>query len=342
MDKKLALLAALCALAGVSLDALGGRLVTKTYPPGVYEGSRERRYQVYVPDNYRPGTPVPMVMVLHGCRQTEQNMINETRFRQLADRDTFIVVYPFITSFDGLRNTNCWGFFLNQHTHEGAGEPEDLYQIGLAVESEFSIDPNRRYITGLSSGAGMAVVMAVVQSEYFAAAGAAAGLPYSETSSSVGFVCSNPGSFRSVEAVVAAIRAEQRAADEGRTVPMMTVHSNNDCTVNRQGGVNIRDSWLRRYGASPAPYESTDCTTEGVSCAHLKFGAPGRSVVETVFYEGERGGFTGEGSHYWVGDNRGEFANPNGPSASELFWSFFQRHPFTDNAPPTITIAAAS
>ena len=38
-------------------------------------------------------------MVLHGCNQTEINMINETRFKDLAERDNFIVVYPFITSF---------------------------------------------------------------------------------------------------------------------------------------------------------------------------------------------------------------------------------------------------
>ena len=84
-----------------------------------------------------------------------------------------------------------------EHIHEGAGEVEDLYQMALEVEAAFKIDPNRRYVTGLSSGAGMAVDLAVAHSEYFAAAGSVEGLPYSETSSSVALLgCQSAGAFQ--------------------------------------------------------------------------------------------------------------------------------------------------
>ena len=330
---------ALCLLfTAASAEQLERRLLTaKGYP-----GSRDRQYQVFVPSSYNNQTAVPMVMVLHGCRQTEANMINETRFRDLAERDGFIVVYPFITSFDGLRNPNCWGFFLDQHIHEGAGEVEDLHQIALEVEAAYRIDPQRRYVAGLSSGAGMAVVLATAYSEYFAAAGSVAGLPYSETSSSVGFVCANPGTFKPVSAVVDAMRAEQRRAEEQRPVPIMAIHSSNDCTVNPLGSRNIRDSWLQRYGVSQTAVGTISCTAEGVACTHTRYGTVQRSVVETVFYEGQRGDFTGAGSHYWVGDNSGEFANPTGPSATDLLWAFFRAHPFADHPPPSISIGSAS
>jgi poly(hydroxyalkanoate) depolymerase family esterase len=325
-------------VAAASAGQLERRLLTaKDYP-----GSRDRQYQVFVPTSYDGRTPVPMIMVLHGCRQTEANMINETRFRDLAERDGFIVVYPFITSFDGLRNPNCWGFFLDQHVHQGAGEVEDLHQVALEVEAAFRIDRQRRYVTGLSSGAGMAVVLATAYSEYFAAAGSVAGLPYSETSSTVGFVCANPGIFKPVSAVIDAMRAEQRRPGEQRPVPIMAIHSNNDCTVNPLGSRNIRDSWLRRYGASQTAVGTASCTAEGVACTHTRYGTAQRSVVETVFYEGQRGDITGAGSHYWVGDNRGEFANPTGPSATDLLWTFFRGHPFAEHPPPTVAIGSAS
>jgi hypothetical protein len=112
---------------------------------------------------------------------------------------------------------------------------------------------------------------------------------------------------------------------------MMTIHSNNDCTVNEAASANIRDSWLRHYGGDSNAFASIDCTNEGVACTHRKYGSPRRSVVETVFYDGLRGDLTGKGTHYWVGDNAGAFANPNGPSASELFWDFFQRHTFSES-----------
>jgi poly(hydroxyalkanoate) depolymerase family esterase len=324
-------------LASAPLSASGGEFVHKTFSAKAYSGSRERRYQVFVPSAYNGRDAVPMVMVLHGCKQTEQNMINETRFKELAERENFIVVYPFITSYDETRGPNCWGFWFHQHIHEGAGEVEDLYGIGREVEATFKIDPERRYVTGLSSGAGMSVALAVARSEYFAAAGAAAGLPYSERSSSIGLVCANPGIFQSISAAVEAMRKEQKSAADRRVIPIMTIHSRNDCTVNPKASEIIRDSWLRRYGVSEAVTATSDCSQEGVACTQTKYGPAGQSVVETVVYNGARGGFLGNGSHYWVGDNAGEFANPNGPSAAQLFWEFFKRHSFSENQPPSAT-----
>jgi poly(hydroxyalkanoate) depolymerase family esterase len=337
----LACLALSFALLTAPADA--GQIEAKRFAAKSYAGSRDRDYKVFVPSSYSGQTAVPMVMVLHGCSQTEQNMIAETRFRELAERDGFIVVYPFITSFDGFRSPNCWGFFLDHHIHEGAGEAEDLHQIAREVEAAFKIDPNRRYVTGLSSGAGMAVALAVAQSEYFAAAGAVAGLPYSETASAVPRSCTSPGTFRQIPAVVAAMQAEQRRPEEQRQVPIMAIHSRNDCTVHALASENIRDSWIRRYGLSRTPAATLDCQNEGVACTHVKYGPPQRSVVETVLYDGERGsGISGAGSHYWVGDNPGQFANPRGPSASELLWSFFKGHPFAEREPPSVAIASAA
>jgi poly(hydroxyalkanoate) depolymerase family esterase len=328
----LASLAVSCALLG--MPATAGHIEQKRLTAKSYQGSRDRDYKVFVPSSYTGQSAVPMVIVLHGCSQTEQNMIDETRFQELAERDGFIVVYPFITSFDGPRSPNCWGFFIEHHIHQGAGEPEDLHQIAREVEAAFKIDPSRRYVAGLSSGAGMAVVLAVARSEYFAAAGSVAGLPYSETAAAVPRLCSFPGIFRPVEAVVAAMRAEQRRPEEQRPVPIMAIHSRNDCVVHALASENIRDSWLRRYGLSPTPSATLDCQHEGVACTQLKYGPPQRSVVETVIYDGERGsGPSGAGSHYWVGDKPGPFANPRGPSASELLWSFFKAHPFAGTEP---------
>src|SRR5262245_54798516 len=102
----------------LAAEASAGELQRRLFAAKSYPGSQDRRYQVFVPTLYTGRDAVPMVMVLHGCQETEENMIRETGFNGLAERDNFIVVYPFITSYDGLRNTNCWGFFLDQHIHE--------------------------------------------------------------------------------------------------------------------------------------------------------------------------------------------------------------------------------
>ena len=312
--------------------AWAGELVSATFAAKAYPGSRERRYRVFVPTAYDGRAPVAMVMVLHGCRQTEQDMVDQTHFKALAEREGFIVVYPFVTSYDGARSTNCWGFWFNSEIHEGAGEVEDLYQLAREVEGRYAIDPQRRYVTGLSSGGAMAVALAVARSEYFAAAGAAAGLPYGENSWSVGFSCLVPGFFKSVSADVAAMRHEQKASLDQRVIPIMTVPSSTDCTVNALAAERIRDAWLERYGVDATPFETDDCSAEDVHCTRQRYGSGSRSIVENVVYDGASGGLLGSGAHYWVGDGAGEFANSSGPSASELFWEFFERHRF-DPAP---------
>jgi poly(hydroxyalkanoate) depolymerase family esterase len=332
MFAKYLLLIIVAVFFGMGTPAEAGRIEPKISTAKTYPGSQNRQYSVFIPSAYTGESPVPMVMVLHGCAQSDSNMIEETAFKELAERENFVVVYPFITRYPPVppRQTNCWGFFIPNHIHQGAGEVEDLYEIARAVEAEFKIDQNRRYVTGLSSGAGMAVALAVARSEYFAAAGTVEGLPYSETSASVGFVCANPGQFKPVAALVAAMLAEQSRPEDQRPVPVMVIHSRNDCVVNIKASENIRDSWLRLYGVDATPAAAADCSAEGVACSHTKYGSQQRSIVETVFYDGERSdGIIGRGSHYWVGDHSGEFANPRGPSASALLWAFFQSHPFS-------------
>jgi hypothetical protein len=95
MNPKIFSLLALVACTALSSAAASGELVAKTFSKKTYPDSRERQYQVYIPDTVTGSDPVPMVMVLHGCRQTERNMIDETGFKELADRENFIVVYPF-------------------------------------------------------------------------------------------------------------------------------------------------------------------------------------------------------------------------------------------------------
>jgi poly(hydroxyalkanoate) depolymerase family esterase len=224
-------------------------------------------------------------MVLHGCLETQDDMIHDTRFVEVADREGAVVIFPFLTSspYSEPRNPNCWGFWFDQHQHEGRGEPGDLRRILAAVEAEFAIDPDRRYVVGLSSGA----AMAVVYSENFAAAGAVAGLPYDETACAVSGACLIEGlRQKSVRDLVASMSAEQADIEELRPVPMMVIHSANDGTVPFTNGQNIRNVWIDHYGAS-TDAEVRDCSHEGVSCLHSAFhDDAGRAVVETVFYDG--------------------------------------------------------
>ena len=55
---------------------------------------RDRTYHLYVPPNLEPGTPVPLLVALHGGTGWGTQFEQNSGFDQLADRYGFIVVYP--------------------------------------------------------------------------------------------------------------------------------------------------------------------------------------------------------------------------------------------------------
>ncbi|MBU2953724.1 PHB depolymerase family esterase [Marinobacter sp. F3R08] len=349
------LLAALLILPVMPTTA--GQTYSYSQPQQSYNQSRTRNYKVYVPDNLT--SPAPMVMALHGCKQTNDDVLNDWGLTAAADTYGFILVAPFITSYDGMRNENCWGFWFDHHRHEGAGETEDLHQIGVQVEADYNIDPNRRFITGLSSGGAMTAVAAITHNEYWAAAAAAAGLPYGEDAASVSLSGQCPGSasFHSVSQVVSDMQGE---LDDSYPIPMMLLHNENDCTVLKEAADNIRDAHLQVFGATAydtpaeAQASSTACGPyyqNNYSCEHVRYTEDAtmgtRSLVETVYLDGPLSTPNTQDTnhgHYWVGGsngNNGKWSVKVGPSYPDIIWNFFDRHSRDGSQPegfPVITL----
>ena len=308
-----------------------------------YSGSRDRQYTVYAPDGLNG--LAPMVMALHGCKQNHDDVLQDWGLKAAADRYGFLLVAPFITSYDGLRNKNCWGFWFDGHRHEGMGEPEDLHQIALEVESRFSVDPERRYITGLSSGGAMTVVASVTHNEYWAAAAAASGLAYGEDAASVSLSGQCPG-FATFHAVSRVVQDMEQELDDSYRIPLMVLQNNRDCKVIQPAGRNIRGAQLRVFGddAHDSPGEAraqeTACSPangDDYGCRHVYYTVDGtantRSVAETIFYDGPQEtpnrSDTNHG-HYWIGGehgNNGKWSIREGPSYPDIVWDFFDRHP---------------
>lgn len=285
----------------------------------LHRGNKKRIYNVYVPKRYKPGKSCPLVVVLHGCRQDQHDICAITGFNELAERKGFIVVYPFVTHYNDLRTRNCWGWWRPEHIQTGSGEVEDLRCIIQEVTHEFTINPKRIHITGLSSGAGMTVAALTAHPGLFASGAACAGLPYGETANAVKTAFTSGDVFRSVDTVVA-LMAKARHNDL-TPVPLCIIHSHDDETVDIQAGKNLRDSWLKFFGYQVRHIKSTQYRyTKGTPWMHAKYGRWWRkSIVETVFLQGP--------GHGWYGGNEGEFSYPQGPDISAIIWKFFCQHP---------------
>ena len=65
----------------------------------LYTASDGRPYKVFVPSGYQDKTPVPMIVMLHGCRQDPDKFAYVIKMNGLAEKETFLVVYPEQTLF---------------------------------------------------------------------------------------------------------------------------------------------------------------------------------------------------------------------------------------------------
>lgn len=284
-----------------------------------YPGSRTRRYELYVPPGVGNDSPAPLLMVLHGCRQDSTDIRRIANFDEIATREGFIVAYPFVTSYSGIRIRNCWGWWLESEIRPGAGEVEDLWQMVVQISDHLNVDSRRIHIAGLSSGAGMAVAAMVAHHHRFASGAAVAGVPYSETARAVAHPGAGRVAFTPTEEIVHAMRSV--VGDGGRPSPIFIVHSNDDPVVGIQAARNLRDSWAACYGidtARPAVEKSgKDGAAAWVHASYRE--ARRRSAIETFFMEGP--------GHGWYGGNPGRFSFSDAPDISALMWRFFKRHP---------------
>ena len=274
-----------------------------------------RAYRLYLPAAASHGDRLPLLVMLHGCKQDARVFAEGTRMNQLAERHDFIVLYP-----EQSRTANpygCWNWFLPP-VLRGAGEAAAIVRIVRKVAKTFPIDTTRVYVAGMSAGGAMASVLAVRHGALFAACAIHSGLKY--------------GAAASPSAALAAMRdgAPGSAWEMPRHapfVPTLVIHGDRDQTVDPvNAGQIIEQARLAAANATPAqplvestrrianarrPYEQRDYVRDG------------KVVLRLIAVEGL--------DHAWSGgDDRHPFNDPQGPDASRLVWDFvkdFRRLP---------------
>ena len=131
-------------------------------------GGRARRFNVYVPSSIDAQTRVPLVLDFHGNGSSGAQEQSGSGWRQKADTEQFIVVYP-----DGVGNGwnvgNCCGEALSSMVDD-VGFARALVEH---VSGAACIDRHRVYATGISNGAGLAHRLACEAADVFAAIAAA-------------------------------------------------------------------------------------------------------------------------------------------------------------------------
>ncbi|HLY31350.1 MAG TPA: PHB depolymerase family esterase [Ktedonobacterales bacterium] len=323
-----------------------------TFTQYTYNGSAgSRPYYVYTPANYQVGTPVPLIVMLHGCTQTPTDFANGTQMNTLADQDQFIVVYPQQTST--YNSLECWNWFQTADQSRGSGEPAIIAGIVQTVEqttSQWTIDTNRVYVAGMSAGAAMAVIMGATYPDIFAAIGVHSGLEYqAATSETAATMAQSQGGPSPTQQGQAAYNAMGSAA---RVVPTIDFQGQSDYTVYPVNGDQVIEQWMQTdhlasNGSYNASFSSPSTTTNGQVS-----GSGGHSYTVETWNDTngneieEYWKINGMGHAWSGGSSSGSYTDPNGPSATNAMYSFFMNHPMrggtqTPTPPPAGTSTPA-
>ena len=292
-----------------------------------------RAYSVYIPQGLRRTTRAPLLLALHGCGQNAVDFAAGTRFNDLADKHKFIVVYPEQSmTHNGQR---CWNWFRAGHQFRAQGEPAIFAGIVRRVVQETSrwrIDPERIYVTGISAGGAMAVVLAATYPELFAAVGVHSAPPYRSASNPANALAAMQGHARKPPVEATALDAMP---------PMIIFQGTLDSTVRSVNAQRIAEQWLAYYEhAANHPTFSRQREAAG------QIGQPRKATTRPASPTSARSrrGFTvsrwyAGGSkmlelwvvdglgHAWSGGSpKGSYSDSRGPRATTEMWKFFSAH----------------
>ncbi|MES2527637.1 MAG: PHB depolymerase family esterase [Bdellovibrionota bacterium] len=135
-----------------------------------------RRFVVVSPDK-RPAQKRPLLLLLHGCKQSPEIILEGTRLDQAAVAKNFFVIAPeqsVLENFD-----HCWNWFL---AYEQKRIP--MNQMGQMIAAiqlmimNSQVDPEQIYLAGISAGGVLGHNLASCYPDVFRGAALSAGLAY--------------------------------------------------------------------------------------------------------------------------------------------------------------------
>jgi len=256
-----------------------------------------RSYKTCLPSRHATDG-LPLVVMLHGCKQNPDDFAAGTRMNRLAEELGFAVVYP---AQCGKANVSgCWNWFQHAHQQREAGEPSLIAGITRELIARHRLDARRVYVAGLSAGGAMAAVMGTTYPELYSAMGIHSGLEYAAA--------------RDLPSALAAMQGKpgrkRRGASGTRSVPTIVFHGDRDTTVHPSNGEHAMIDTLEKIEQGHANGRAYTRTTH--------WNAAGEAVLEHWLVHGA--------GHAWSGGSAGgSYTDPLGPDASREMLRFFSQ-----------------
>lgn len=218
-----------------------------------------------VPESYRPGTPVPLVIMLHGYSASSSVQEMLFQFRPLAEEKGFIYLMPDGTQEDSPAKKRFWNATDACCNFYGSTVDDVAYLSVLIDEASarYTIDPKRVYFVGHSNGGFMSLRMA----------------------------CDRASKIAAVVSLAGAMSPDAARCQPSEPVSVLALHGTADPTIKYEGDAAYTGAeatvqqWLTHDGCA--------ATAPATSLADYVMPS-GQETTRSVYTEGCRDGSTVE------------------------------------------------
>ena len=256
----------------------------------------QRDYILYIPAIYDGNTDVPLILNFHGFGSNANQQLVYGDFRDIADKEGFLLVHPEGTLLNGNQHWNVGSFTIGSTTDDVSFTEALIDELA----NQYAINLDRVYATGMSNGGYMSFLLACQLSEKIAAVASVTGSMTPET---------------------------YNACNAQHPTPILQIHGTSDSTVPYNG-----DTWTRSIEDVISYWANyNNCETNPTTKALADIDPSDGSTVEHIVYIDGDNGLTTEhmkvigGGHTWPGSAFNFPGTNYDINASMEIWQFFSR-----------------
>ncbi|CAH0174862.1 PHB depolymerase family esterase [Roseomonas sp. CECT 9278] len=245
------------------------------------------RMLAYTPPR-RPRPGAPLIVVLHGCRQTAEAFAAAAGWIDLAAARGIPLLLPEQRTENNPHR--CFNWFKPGDTGRGRGEALSIRQMVRSATQLYDSDPRRVFIVGLSAGGAMAAGMLAAYPATFAAGAVVAGMPVgsANTPHLALLRMHRADPFGTRAGLEAAVRARSSLRGE-RAWPRLSIWQGAlDRTVDPANAELLAAQWSALHGFGAAPTTDAEAAP---GARRRAWGRDARTAVELWTIEGMAHGF---------------------------------------------------
>lgn len=204
-------------------------------------GANKGNLEMYVYKPINNNMKVPLVVVLHGCVQTANEIAEQSGWNTIADANNFMVIYPQQKVENNLNK--CFNWYENSDISKNDGESNTIKEMIQYAIQNFDIDPSKIFVTGISAGGAMSNVLMANYPDLFKSGAVLSGIPFKAANDLATAYAAMQGKVeKTPEEWVASIR-NNNLNYEGKYPRVVIFHGIDDPFVNIKNAEIIEMQW---------------------------------------------------------------------------------------------------